>query len=340
VDALRARCKLFEDIDHSSYKVRSNVPRDIFVSFASAIQGIPITITSDNVSGLMLLAEEFSFTELQCDISAWSLSTLLDLQCRRFLASFDDGQLPFHRLISAGFDESTSRKMLILSRGNFANALKHTSPRLAESIPIHKCSDTAIVKRAMVQVGLLGLDCEDIIFVKERGALYSASNDDFYEYGAMIGLESEILRAPIVSDSLLGVPDTAVQFFRARWSEDREAESVFMAEGLTESAARKLMRIARGRYCLAWTYLHAFQRVAVSVFESAMLFSEMENRDAFGRSACERPEKRAKLVRLAARFAASLLLTTADAVHVIVTCQDAREFFQRNRDLLGEQPIV
>jgi hypothetical protein len=310
------------------------VSRDVFVSFAKAIKETSISITSDNVADLTLLADEFLFTDLQFEVSAWALSTLFEVNCRRFLADFDGGQSALDRLISLGFNESTSRKMLILSRGNFENALTYIGPGLDQSIPIQQCSDRETVKLAMVQVGLLGLYGGDVIFVNQCGTLYAASNDDFYQYGAITGLEGEIRRAPIVSDSLLGVPDTAVQFFRAQWCEDREAESVFMAEGLSHSAARKLMRIARGRYCLAWVYLHAFRRFGIKAFEDAVLFNEMENRDEFGRSACQHAETKAKLVALASRFGTSILLTTADALHVVVDCQDAREFFQRNRDLL------
>jgi hypothetical protein len=65
-------------------------------------------VTSENVSDLAHLADEFSFSDLQREIATWSLSTLFSSECFLFLAEWDTNQPQRARLdqpVFNGYDE-------------------------------------------------------------------------------------------------------------------------------------------------------------------------------------------------------------------------------------------
>jgi hypothetical protein len=150
--AILAKCGSFAATHPSPYSVRSNVSPSALGALVNAIHGVAINITLENVADLTLLADEFSFGQLQCELSVWSLSTILESEGRYFLSELDNRQPPLARLVSLGFDESASRTMLILTRGNFKEALasletvNRDASRLslfASSIPIHMCPQSS-----------------------------------------------------------------------------------------------------------------------------------------------------------------------------------------------------
>jgi hypothetical protein len=223
--------------------------------FIDAIQGDRITITIDNVKDLNALADEFSFTELRRELSIWWLWTNLESKYRQFLSDLDNHQTPFNQLISMGLDRSISRKLLILAGGDFVLARSGLSQlgslsTFASSIPIYECVDIDTMFQLAQQLPST-VAVSDIGFVSVGGVLYSFMGYDVISYQCMIRLVTEISYLPLTSDN---VSDSVEQFYKAQWMENKAHESVFVMEGLSENAARKLMVLSRGRYCIAWQY--------------------------------------------------------------------------------------
>jgi hypothetical protein len=125
-----------------------------------------------------------------------------------------------------------------------------------------------------------------------------------------------------------------MDFYRAQWNENEAETSVFMMEGLSEWCAIKLLKLARGRYCLAWTYLHVYRRHGIEYFNRAELFDELPDRDRVTREQCSNPTTKEALKWVAPGFLTAAVIGFAGHLCAII-CQDAREFFQRNPDLLG-----
>jgi GAF domain-containing protein len=127
-------------------------------------------------------------------------------------------------------------------------------------------------------------------------------------------------------------------YYDAQWRENKDNEAVFLMEGLSDAAARKLLVLARGRYFLAWQYFGNFRRFGLDVLEQGTLFSEDLNRDELARALCASPDGRAHFAALAKSFTrASAVTPIRDfGVVTLITCQDAREFLRRDRQLLAQ----
>jgi hypothetical protein len=318
----------------------------------NAIHGVAVNITLESVADLTLLADEFSFAQLQCELSIWSLSTILESESRYILSELDSRQQPLARLVSLGFDESASRTMLILTRGNFEEALAsfETLNReasglslFASSIPIHKCpsvlpiSQIISASRALDQPGI------KIVLAQHDGCVYSLTPRDVTEYMAIIELDDLLQQYPVASEEFPACSDSARALYQSQWVEESGCESVFVMEGLSWAAARTLMKFARGRYCLAWIYLknNEFAAKARENFATVTLFNEEWKPESLGLIGCRNEQGRMVLVQVARHFTAfgSLELIPVDHARprsvALAGCQDARDFLQHNPWLLG-----
>jgi hypothetical protein len=348
-DAIRARCGAFADTRHSPYRVQTDVSPENIRVFAAAIVGDPIDITSDITPDLMRLADEFSFTALQREVSARSLALHVESEYRHFVSELDDHKShPSHleRLVSIGFEESVSRKMLIVTRGNFdlaraaLEALSRAPSellRFASSTPIHKCLDPEAIPSVIPVQRPTGRYGFEPMFASHGGTLYSFAAEDCYQFSCVIVLSATMLRCPISSDDFPGCPDMALDFFRAQWKENTDHESVFVMEGLSEAAARKLMMLARGRYCLAWKYFRNFEGRARGFLERGILFSQMQDHDSVARKLCKEQRTREHMISLSKVITGSWAVMVRDPAALwLMAAQDAREFFQRNPQLLNQ----
>jgi hypothetical protein len=222
---LSAMYKSFTDSHTSPYQVQSQCSGSVFRSFVAAILGVPITIATDSVATLSLLADEFRFTRLLLDISANSLSALLESERRLFLCDWDR------------YNESLVCKMLILVRENAGlarNALDQLGdelPTFASSTPIHTCPEVATIRRvfwsAQRPPGFR------VLFGSDGGVLYSFTSDDCRQYAGCIVLSAATECSPIAQDMFPGCPDEITEFWQAKWKVDEQAESVFVAQGLS-----------------------------------------------------------------------------------------------------------
>jgi hypothetical protein len=194
--------------------------------------------------------------------------------------------------------------------------------RFASSVPIHQCRCILLVM-SMVQSFRFTRPPFQIGFARGGDLLYSFTNEDQRQYGLVNHCGLEFVSHPVTSTEFFG-SEEAVRFFRSQWTENEELESVFIMEGLSEVGARNLMKMARGRYVMAWTHFKSlYDSGWLSMFEQGRLFSEMEDRDQMGR--------RVQLLNIAMNFVGTLLIADPDRnVQVLVAPQDAREFFQRN----------
>jgi hypothetical protein len=351
-DAIIAKCKLFADAQHSPYRVRSTVSPDVFRIFASAIRGESIDITSGNITDLTHLSDEFSFIDLQRELSACALSSLLSCERQCFLSDFEDHQdhmSRLQRLISNGFEASVSRKMLILTAGDLdlsRSALSCLSQnpsemsKFASSIPIQKCSNGDTLLNLVQGKRISRRGPFQLIFDSAGGDLYSMTSNDCWEYSRCLALVFALSQHPIGSDPLLGCQDTMRDFYMEQWRENADHEAVLIMEGFSETAARKLMVLARGRYNLAWRYVCGFGQAARPTLERGVVFSGMENRDELVRSICASQDGLRRFVTLAKSFfRASAVASIEDPGSItLLACQDAREFLHRNRQLLERVP--
>jgi hypothetical protein len=91
------KCNLFQNnITFAAvpYKIRSSVPLDIFRQFVAVLNGNPVTITEANLTGLLLLSEEFGFEALGTQLSEFRQSTMSkgmeDTEARARIAAKDE----------------------------------------------------------------------------------------------------------------------------------------------------------------------------------------------------------------------------------------------------------
>jgi hypothetical protein len=296
------------------------------------------------VSDLTHLADKFSFSDLQREIATWSLSTLFSSECFLFLAEWGANQPQRARLdqpVFDGYDEPTSREMLILTRGNVSLArttLDDLRRSLADlsvfswSIPIHKCEDAATIQH-IVDSNTYRPGCP-LRFASEGGVVYSLTNVDVGEYSYCLLLICAMLLHWIWSDDFPNCCERVLEFYRSRWTADEAVESGFVMEGASAAGVRKLMRFARGRYCFAWVYFLQFCRVGRMNDLQGMGFSavvpEQQLVDALRRSA----QNRAQATALALLFMGIMPMgNRRTGSGPFVGGQDAREFLQRHPEL-------
>jgi hypothetical protein len=348
-NAITAKCKRFADTQHSPYRVRSNVSPDAFQIFVAAIRGDSIDVTSDNITDLTHLSDEFSFIDLQRELASSSLSAFVCSESHRFLSELEGRQRDLsrlERLVLDGFEPSVSRKMLILTGGDLDLARVSLSclsrspsemSKFASATPIQLCYNVDRVLSLIDGKWPVDRGPFQLVFETAGGVLYSMSRDDIWEHCCYISLLGALTQHSVGSDALSGCPDTIRSFYVTRWQENKDNEAVFVMEGLSQAAARKLLVLARGRYDLAWQHLRGFGKFASSVIERGVLFSEMENRDAFARSLCASPDGLARFVTLAKSFTRASAVTSANdpGAITLIACQDAREFLQRDYQTLA-----
>jgi hypothetical protein len=251
--ALCAKGGAFADTHCSPYQVRSIVSPVSIHTFVAAIHGDAINIVPDNVTDLSRLSAEFSFTVLQQDVSAQSLAAHLTSEYRVFLSDFDDRESrrpALSRLVCDGFSESASRRMLILAGGNYSLArrtLEALSPiallQFESATPIQSCPVPVTILQVALQLPPQRGSGLNIYLVPAGNTVYSFTDSASYEYACSNLLTVALRRQSVASNE---VPEMAARFFRAQWSENRQHEQVFVMEGLSEGAARKLLMLAGG----------------------------------------------------------------------------------------------
>jgi hypothetical protein len=291
-----------------------------------------MNISANNLSDLGHLADEFSFEGLQREVSIRSLSTHLESQFRHFIFQATEGLSRLDRLILHGFDESSSRKMLVLTGGNFSTALSALEQlrarlKFASSVPIHMCPDTF---EAVTLLGRVRPVAGKMNFLRDGDKIYSFTADDHLDYN---GMANGIVQ---IGKDLLARINCTGPFLSAQWTENADNEAVFIMMGISAAAARKLMKLARGRYCLAWAYFNTLGRANLThVLETGVLFSEMKNMEAVGRECCREFKGLTAVLGVLGNFVAvQVLRDDRGGPDIIFGCQDVREFVQRNRDVL------
>jgi hypothetical protein len=175
------------------------------------------------------------------------------------------------------------------------------------------------------------------MFVSHGDILYSFTGEDCVQLNSIILLTVIMVECPILSDHFPDCHDMALDFFRTQWRENKDHESVFMMEGLSEAAAHRLMMLARGRYSLAWQYWRNFPGRSREFLECGILFSEIQDRDDVARTLCREQQAKEQMIWLSKFVAASWAVGLGSpAVPCLMSGQDVREFFQRNPQLLNQ----
>jgi hypothetical protein len=109
-----------------------------------------------------------------------------------------------------------------------------------------------------------------------------------------------------------------------------------MMAGLSQAAARKVLRFERGKYWFAWIYFDGLGTERLETIERAVLVKEVEGGDELARLYCSRMEETRQLLTVAQTFVTASVMVWANGTRLaLIGCQDAREFFQRNPDLLA-----
>jgi hypothetical protein len=170
-----------------------------------------------------------------------------------------------------------------------------------------------------------------MMFASHGNILYSFTSEACIQLTSLIMLTTIMAECPILFDHFPGCPDLAVDFFRTQWRENKNHESIFMMEGLSEAAARRLMMLARGKY---WS---DFLGRVLEFLERGILFSEIQDRDDVARKLCREQQAKGQMIWL------SKFVTTSWAVSLrspvvpwLMSGQDASEFFQWNPQLLNQ----
>jgi hypothetical protein len=263
LSTLTAKCACLAESQSSPYCVISAVSPEAFQLFVWAIEGKRIEVTAMNVADLTLLSAEFSFAELQREVSAWSLASVLVSECRLFLSDRDNRQArmsPLDRLVSLGFNRTVSHNMLIVVRGNFNDAraaLENLSsdPQamalFASSIPIVKCEELNTLRQFMKELQPRDPSIFEVMYMPAGGLRYAFTRIDLQEYKFCDFASEQLHLQSVVLDDLSNFRPEAVEFYQRRWSPDPEGESTFLMEGLSQVEARTLMKLARGRYLMA-----------------------------------------------------------------------------------------
>jgi hypothetical protein len=84
---------------------------------------------------------------------------------------------------------------------------------------------------------------------------------------------------------------------------------------------------------MTWAHLAAFRQLGIQSIETGVVLSDLEDRDLRTRNEIVGGQERAQFIALATSFM-SLVIFIQDIGPIIATCQDVREFFQRNPDVL------
>jgi hypothetical protein len=246
-------------------------------------------------------------------------------------------------LVSLGFDEPVSRKMLVLTRGDFAMARRVIEnltrnpaelARFASSIPIHNLTNNETILGLLGHSTLEDPTVFEIRYASDGTTLYSFTRADLCEFGSCFHIEGWLGTVPISSNEISDSPPFLDAIYRSVYSENLDHASVFVMEGLNEPSAIKLLKLARGRYCLAWTYLHVFREHGLQTYERAELFDELPDRDRQVREQCRHPKSKTTLTQIARGFLTAAVQMFCGHLTVL-NCQDAREFLQRNPDLVA-----
>jgi hypothetical protein len=250
---------------------------------------------------------------------------------------------PLDRLVSLGFNRTVSHNMLIVVRGNFNGAraaLENLSsdPQamalFASSIPIVKCDQVNRLGQFMKELQPRDPSIFEVMYMPAGGLSYAFTRIDLQEY-KFCDLASEQLRLQsVVLDDLSNFPPEAVEFYQRRWSPDPEGESTFLMEGLSQAEARTLMKLARGRYLMAWLYFHGYQTATRHLPQATAVISDLEGGDELIRVLCRAPDVKLHFILTAKSFMAMMLIPDSRAP-IAAACQDFREFFQRNPDMLS-----